>query len=244
MSERQIRRWPALETNVFVSEVLSSDCCLWATLLSFHLHFPVSAIPSPVLSPPLPFPLLSFLTSLPFLSLPLIFLLIPLNVFVYFHLMLEAKPWEQSYRKTALRMDLQPLSKHFDYVCLAQSTGEKRRQKQPLKSLSCFFQLNLLSVFRKSHIRTGQLQTWMPNTLCVFPAYCWVSFSVIRKCLKINSLCVFSPKLQLFRKLKLKKKSCISVPRLSVPLVGSLIFLKFVHHRSWCYKTPLVQVLA
>lgn len=88
-----------------------------------------------LVSPPLPFPRLSFLTSLPFLSLPLIFMLIQLNVVVYFLLMLEAKPWEQSYRKTALQMDLQPLSKHFGYVCLPQSIGEKHTQKQPLKSL-------------------------------------------------------------------------------------------------------------
>lgn len=78
--------------------------------------------------------LLSFLTFLPFPSLPLIFMLIQLNVAVYFHLMLEANLSEQSYRKTTLQMDLQPLSKHSGYVCLPQSIGDSR-QKQPLKSL-------------------------------------------------------------------------------------------------------------
>lgn len=123
-----------------VSDVLSADWWPWATLPSFCLHSPLSLPFHPCLvSPPLPFSLLYFLTSLPLLSLPLIFMLIQLNVFVYFHLMLEAKPSEQSYRKTSLPMDLQPLSKPLCYICLPQSTREKHRQKQPPKSLSCFF---------------------------------------------------------------------------------------------------------
>lgn len=127
----------------------------------------VSAIPSlPCLSSPTIFSLL-FLTSLPRLSLPLIFMLIQLNVFVYFHLMLEAKPSEQSYRKTSLPMDLQPLSKPLCYICLPQSTGEKHRQKQPPKSLSCFFFVKFTFIVQKEpyqnqdNFKHGCLTPWV-----------------------------------------------------------------------------------